>query len=96
MGLKIGFSSSTCRNNPNPNKYNFEVKEVYLGTWAHVLLVNYPDCSTYNGDKVLVIKGDYVPNNSELDPHFLDGNNIVARFVPTEEGIAMAKDLINN
>lgn len=68
---------------PDPKNYNVQVSHYANG--FSVLLVHYPNCSNYEGKKILVLKNWRL--GQELDPHFLDGDdNLVARFRPTEEG----------
>jgi hypothetical protein len=58
-------------------------------TWA-ILEVYYPDCTNYEGRKILVYKGTTtyrIRNYDKLDPHFTEGPiTPFARFEPTEEG----------
>ena len=76
---------------PNPNKYIFEVKEWLNGDQYDVLIVTYPGCTTFEGDKIILVeKGFYYPGMSELDPHFFEGGKIIARFKPTPEGLQLA------
>ena len=94
MGMKFMFSCGSIQNesynkntktSPNPNKYNFEIKKELCKTNNHyLLLVNYPDCTTFNGDKLIIIKGE-LPDK-ELDPHFFENGNVIARFKPDKEG----------
>ena len=79
--------------NPNPTNYNI-VKYQKEGRYL-ILHVDYPDCTNYEGRKILV----YVNTTIEaivaqarqhgLDPHFAANEDLlspVARFVPTEWG----------
>lgn len=89
MGLKMGFSSGfdyNCNTDttPNPNKYSFTIESFHEAGEYLVLRLNYPHCTTFSGDKVVVL-GDYktyqeVSNLKELDPHFLEDNGVVMRF----------------
>jgi len=109
MGIKLfsSGSSSTCPGvmevgpstdtKPNPNPYRFTLRNLYNSEKYMMLVVNYQDCTTYDGDKVLVYKredegevlGMLQANN--LDPHFLEDRvSPIARFVATDEGIEMA------
>lgn len=69
---------------PNPNKYNFEIEKFHDAGKYLVLLVHYPHCTTFGGNKVLVLNGyksyQEISNLDELDPHFLESNNVVMRF----------------
>ena len=84
--------------NPNPKRYTI-LNYHQNGKWL-VLLVNYPDCTNYEGNKILLYKGVYIDDlmgQGSIDPHF--SNNVqkyspIARFVPTMEGWDMAISLI--
>lgn len=77
---------------PNPNPHNFKlVKGFFLGDYT-LILVNYPDCTNYEGNKVLLFKGvdiTTLKNLKVLDPHFSQNTNHIspiARFEPTQFG----------
>lgn len=63
--------------------------------------LNYPDCTNYEGNKILLFKGVTLVeliNQKYIDPHFFQSKEVrspVARFVPTDEGWNMALSLIN-
>ncbi|MBD99750.1 MAG: hypothetical protein CMO34_07915 [Verrucomicrobia bacterium] len=69
-----------------PNPDNFEVlrEKQYGSVWFSI--IRYPNCTNYEGKKVLItkIRPSYMKT---LDPHFNEDGNIIARFRPTEEGI---------
>ena len=76
---------------PNPNPLNFEIIQCAGGNGNCVIWVKYPDCTNYEGNKILVFRGvsvDEVKGLTELDPHFSDKSNIspFARFEPTKDG----------
>ena len=83
---------------PEPDARNFKIldlKEVYGWT---VALVHYPGCTTYEGKKCLVFAcpPSKVALQKLLDPHFLEQEDClspVARFEPTEYGVALAMQL---
>lgn len=75
--------------NPNPDPKNFEILEIYAFRNAHVLVVKYPNCTNFEGKKVLVYKGKY-KELTERDPHFSKGYSPIARFAPTREGQKLA------
>ena len=112
MGLKLFSSGSvTCegakigpetKTTPNPNPYKFSLRNLYNSEKYVMLVVNYTDATTYDGDKILIYKrsdeGEVLGmlQKGHLDPHFLeDSVSPVARFVATEEGIDLAMDFIN-
>lgn len=81
--------------NPNPKRWKFE-KVLEVGKFLIVKL-RYPDCTNFEGNKVLVIEDTLLNliNCTEIDPHFYPGGKIVARFVPTDAGWAMAVRFAN-
>lgn len=98
MGLfkKTSWSKSYISDsrNPDPNKFkvireakvnNFFISEVY-----------YPNCTNYEGRKILVTKKSVI-DKKYLDPHFTKDSDLIARFVPDEYGwkyaIALAKGM---
>jgi len=106
MGLKIWGSSCSCdepqriihKRLPNPNPKNFNVvRTVTIGKYL-VAQVNYPDCTNYEGNKVLVFKNVTLRKFAKLDtidPHFCDKHLApIARFVPTSEGWQMACNFV--
>jgi len=84
---------------PNPDPKHYEVgRYEEIGNYL-VLLVNYPNCVNYEGDKIMVYEDiDYVGLMAQakrhgLDPHFSGNENLkspIARFEPTDRGWAMA------
>jgi hypothetical protein len=83
--------------NPDPLHYKIKQSEV-IGTFL-LLWVNYPDCKNYEGNKILLFQGvtlAALKKQKAIDPHFSDSQKYhhpIARFVPTEEGWAMAQDI---
>tara|TARA_R110002167_G_scaffold346501_1_gene557076 strand:+ start:158 stop:466 length:309 start_codon:yes stop_codon:yes gene_type:complete len=78
-----------------PNKFNFNIMLIMNGQSYDMIYVNYPDCTTFNGDKLLVVNKDSVDGKTtNLDPHFFEDGIIVARFPPTDEGFNLAKLII--
>jgi hypothetical protein len=84
---------------PNPNPLRFEVRSVEAIGRGLVVEVVYPDCTTYEGRKVLVFAGvteAQARAATVLDPHFTDkapeGALVpVARFEPTARGWKLAR-----
>jgi hypothetical protein len=77
----------------NPNPKNFQVLRFREIGRVAVLEVRYPDCSNYEGRKILVMDNMPRMNLKDirfLDPHFYSRSNLIARFVPTEMGWDMA------
>lgn len=99
MGLNFFESELDIDNNINPNPYNYKIlKYEFINNYL-LLLINYPDCKNFKGNKILVFKNitlrqlihkEVIP---QIDPHFPDNNKYspIARFIPTEEGYKIAK-----
>ena len=82
----------------NPNPTNFSIKEAFDFKNACVVMVNYPDCENYEGNKILVFKGASLKKIimlPSIDPHFCDDAHVspFARFRPDKEGMKAAKKL---
>jgi hypothetical protein len=77
-----------------PDPQNFRVKECYQYEHAHVLVVEYPNCTNYEGKKILVRRGEFDPKERFIDPHFCENTRIlIARFEPSPMGLILAKSL---
>lgn len=60
-----------------------------------VIKLKYPDCTNYEGIKILVFKASLsnIINQKKIDPHFSDNKTYIspiARFEPTHAGLLMA------
>lgn len=108
MGLSL-FSKSSFDDSrssrdivlPNPNPKNYIVLKDYIGSegLAFAIIVQYLDCTNYEGKKILVYEGYYADliRQGEIDPHFCENKDKmspVARFVPTDDGWANAKKFV--
>lgn len=79
---------------PNPNPFRFKIEKHEVWNGNTVLVVHYPDCTTFGGYKILVLKGIFTEtsNITVLDPHFLEGNHpVIARFLPSDSGLRLAR-----
>lgn len=59
--------------------------------------VHYPDCTNYEGDKILLLERPIYNirvAGGRLDPHFFKGSGLIARLVPTNEGWILGKKLM--
>lgn len=81
---------------PNPDPENFKIlSSQTIGNWL-IIKVNYPDCTNYEGNKILLYKYVTVEQliaQGSIDPHFSNNCNFhspVARFIPTDDGWRMA------
>ena len=77
----------------NPNPWNFTIKKATVLNGHTIMLVNYPNCTTFFGDKLLLLRGIHSTRLNKLDPHFFDNehNYVVARFKPNKEGLRLAR-----
>jgi len=97
MGISIGVSRSTedqpaavtrGAGNPNPHRFRI-VSSKRIGAF-HLARIRYPDCTSHEGMKLLVLNRD--PHAmAVIDPHFTEDGYVVARFAPTDEGMSHAK-----
>lgn len=74
---------------PDPSRFRVLQEERIGQLW--VAMLHYPNCSNFEGHKVIVCKGAAPSSRSFLDPHFSEQGDIVARFAPTPHGFALAK-----
>ena len=103
-GIKL-FSSSSYDGTPvakppMPDPNNFEVvTSLQVGAYS-VVEVRYPDCTNYEGLKIMVYKAtlDDLLLQGHLDPHFAESTEFlspVARFEPTAAGWTMAMHFLH-
>ena len=80
--------------NPDPQKWTIK-KSLQIENFL-IIYVNYPNCTNYEGNKILVYVNLCISDLyaiGKIDPHFSDKKpqfSPIARFVPNEEGWAMA------
>ncbi len=77
---------------PNPNPINWRLVDKYEFKNGSVLIVHYPDCTNFEGKKIMVYSGKY-REKEELDPHFQESGGPIARFRPDFDGLKMAINL---
>jgi hypothetical protein len=93
MGL-FGRQNRGCSTNPQaaaPNPARFRVLQEERVGRLWVAMLQYPNCSNFEGHKVVVCKGVAPSLRTSLDPHFSENGDIVARFAPTPAGFALAR-----
>lgn len=111
MGLGFGISSSKLdkeptfkhdKGLPNPDPSNFRIlHHEQIGPYL-ILTILYPDCTNYEGRKVLLFKGvklEEINQQKLIDPHFSQNTQYhspVARFEPTTMGWKMAQVLAHS
>lgn len=87
-----GWTGSASIGNPNPKNYKIIKAEEVNGNL--VIMINYPDCTNYEGNKILVYRHTRlttIVNMVDIDPHFSENKlGPIARFEPTQLGWIMA------
>lgn len=96
MGVPSFGSSCGCTTIVvQPTYKKFEILEVCEIRGYTILKILYPECKNYEGVKILVYRSAELGKirlKENLDPHFCDNHSSpIARFVPTDEGMKMAK-----
>jgi len=86
--------------NPNPSKYRIRAYRMQNG---HLLVdINYPDCTNYEGNKVLLFKNATIKQlkrQKRIDPHFSKSKKFkspFARFEPTQAGWEMGLKILKS
>lgn len=94
MGSSWGSGSCDCKEckpkNPNPDPNNWKLEKIdNYGPYV-VVCLHYPDCTNYEGRKVVVFRASFQQLHAQggIDPHFGEDDKIypIARFRPTEDG----------
>lgn len=101
MGIPFGgricstdyqYSDSRIVNAAAPDPKNWQILKMYNAENAHVLKIKYPNCTNFEGVKVLVYKGKF-KKLKERDPHFSEEKESpLARFRPDNIGWNLACD----
>lgn len=98
----FGVNNSTPENKlPNPDPHNFVIRGIEVVKGFPIIYVNYPDCTNYEGNKILVYDRGFPINDliksKRLDPHFYtEQDSPIARFEPTQRGWEMAISFAKN
>ena len=80
---------------PNPNPKNYKIKRSRFSCGNLLVEVNYPDCTNYEGNKILLYRKTtlkQLKRQKHIDPHFARSKKFkspVARFEPTKLGWRM-------
>ncbi|MFM1755424.1 MAG: Caulobacter phage CcrPW [Bacteroidota bacterium] len=87
--------------NNNPNPYRYKIVKYQKVNVACVVMINYPDCTNYEGNKILVYKSHVefqkLKKKGIIDPHFFEKDiSPIARFEPTEFGWDLAMQFAKN
>lgn len=92
VAKRDGVSPSEVVTSPNPNPFRFSINWIEYHGGHTIMSVRYFDCTPFGGNKLLLLRGIHTKDITELDPHFFEGNHpVVARFIPTSEGLRMAR-----
>ncbi len=74
-----------------PDPFKFYIVSTEIINNNTIVLANYTGCLSFNGNKLMLLRGVHT-NFESLDPHFLnDSYPVVARFIPNETGMKLAK-----
>lgn len=107
MGLmkKSCWSSPYAAPGSNPDPAKFTITREEVVDRFLIIEVRYPDCTNFEGNKLLVYKGLTSSKQlleltgGQLDPHFSNSPtqpNVFARFPPTPEGLFAARMLAHH
>jgi len=97
MGINCMNSSLGNTQPPNPDPRSFKIASITKGELFDLIEVKYYGCTTFRGIKLLVVeKGSVTKKQLKLDPHFLEDNQIVARFRADSQGLLLANYFIKN
>ncbi len=93
---KSCYTNSSISTAPNPDPSRYEILRKVHFKNATLLLIQYKDCTNFEGCKVLVYEGIYNPQPGEpIDPHFQSEDiSPIARFRP--DLVKMAVDFARN
>lgn len=85
-------------NDPNPR--NYEIKKVYYYKDYVIAKIHYLNCINFEGVKILVFKGvtefNRINDEKNIDPHFLESNNVIARFRPGPDSFQIAINFVKS
>lgn len=88
-GLDVIWQPPASQPGPAPTPTNFEIVKVTPvrsgSATLYVTKLRYPGCINHEGFKVIVSEFNPIDRFS-IDPHFLPGNGILARFEPNKRG----------
>lgn len=102
-GNRISSSSSSysspAKSLGNPDPSDYKIVKVHEQNGFTIMLINYPNCTNYEGNKILVFEAKLIDiiNQKMIDPHFFDSNkqiSPIARFVPSDKGWQMALSFV--
>ena len=83
-----------------PDPKNYIIRKHFEQNGFLMILINFPDCINYEGDKILVFSKctlEDLKKQKVIDPHFSDNKKFfspMARFEPTHQGWIFGKEFI--
>lgn len=78
-----------------PDPYKFEIIKLEHCAGNTIIEAKYEGCLSFNGHKLMLLAGLHNQEDIKtLDPHFMEGYAVLARFIPNELGWRMAKDCV--
>lgn len=86
--MKVRIEKIGMGTKPDPYKYAVLRKEFVNGNT--IILARYAGCLTFNGEKLMVLKGTHQTFET-LDPHFFEDHPVIARFIPDSLGWRLAR-----
>lgn len=93
-----GTDSYAVVNNVNPDPKNFKILDSIFHEGYALLLVQYPNCTNYEGKKILLYDNtteQQVRSWRTIDPHFGGKpGNLIARLRPDRDGMAIARRIM--
>lgn len=97
-GCDCKYSTTAGRYNINsPNPWKFTIHEIWQYKHATVAIIDYPNCTNFEGSKVIVFRGqqrDALLKAEQIDPHFYQKSttlSIIARFRPDAKHVDLAR-----
>ena len=82
---------------PDPEIFRIE-EEMQMGDYL-IAVIAYPNCTNFEGKKIIVFEDTTIEelNNMKIiDPHFLEQNKVIARFIPTPRGRLYAMKFVDS
>lgn len=95
--LSGGSNSSQINDSRNPNPLHYKILSVWEYRGWLVVRIKYPNCTTYEGEKILVYQGlteQELRQKTAIDPHFNEDLKLMARFQPTKVGEGLARAFV--
>ena len=84
-GRKLSSAYSYKVDSRNPDLSNFKIERMTPIDNMLIALINYPNCTNFEGRKILVFE-NMTPAElmvaGEIDPHFTVNSKLIARFKP--------------